>query len=567
MTSQTDAAADTEPAASTWSVAVRRVAAHPRLAGYLELLAVLPLVATVLEVAKASRLQFYDYWDMLLRITNADGTLHPAGFLELKNEHPLMLPSVLYWLDAKLADGDNRILGYAVVLIAGVTVFALRAALPRTLPPLVRAGIVITLSLLVFSPHGLHNYVRAMSGAAWLTANLLAILAMILAARGRWWPAWAVGLLACASYGTGFAVWPALLVLALLRREAWWRRLVPVGLGALVVISWLLLKPSAEAGSAPASDVGTLLFQFVAVLGHLWTATEVGIAAVAGVAILAGYAMVATTAAGRAPHLRFWWALACYALLASAMIATARVDWGVNLGLASRYTSLSVLASLPLLVLVVSVLRQRPAARPSRLAILAVTVGLAGYALGSPAAAAIRTQGEDDQLQAIALRMGYDLAFLESLPAARELTPRLRAMGHYPFSDRFSLGCGDIELGSRLDLDKIRPLTGPGVGDPNDPIGAVDEVEQKGNAAIVRGWAGGGAVPIQCALMVDGTGRVAGGGDYGRSRPDVAKAVRTVPASVGFAVIGPSAPDCLVVIVLQDGRMLSLPPVSPEKAP
>ena len=52
---------------------------------------------------------------------------------------------------------------------------ALRAALPKTLPPVVRAGLVVGASALVFSLQGLHMYVRSMSGSAWLTANLLVV--------------------------------------------------------------------------------------------------------------------------------------------------------------------------------------------------------------------------------------------------------------------------------------------------------------------------------------------------------------------------------------------------------
>lgn len=76
---------------------------------------------------------------------------------------------------------------------------ALRATLPKTLPPVLRASLAA--SELVFSLHGLHNYVRVMSGIAWLGANLIVVLALLLALRGRW----LTGALACMTYGTRHA--------------------------------------------------------------------------------------------------------------------------------------------------------------------------------------------------------------------------------------------------------------------------------------------------------------------------------------------------------------------------
>jgi hypothetical protein len=562
----TDAPTEAEPAESGRAGgALRRVVTRTPLARWVELLAVLPAVAMIVEIAQGPRMQFADYWYVLIRIVNPDGSLHPPGLFVPQNEHLMVLPSVLYWLDATLVGGDNRVLGYLVVLIAAATVLLLRAALPKSLHPLVRAGIVVAASLLVFSPHGLHNYVRAMSGAAWLTANLIAVLAVVLASRGRWWPAWAAGVLASLSYGTGFAVWPALLLLALLRREPWWRRLMPVGIGLVVVAGWLALKPEAQVGAAPASDAGTLLYQLLTVVGHVWTTNEVGVAVGVGVLILAGYALVATTAVGREPGLRVWWALGCFGFFSCAMIATARVDYGTNIGLTSRYTSLSVLVSLPLLVFAISGLRGRLAQRPPRLAILAVAAGVLGFALGTPEATGIRNWGQDDQLHAIAVREGYAEAFPENLANTPDLEPRLRALRHYPFNDQFSLGCGGPELDSRVDLADIHEITAADAPGRHDVLGWLDKVEPHGKAAIVRGWAVSNAAPVQCAMVVDGTGRVAGGGRYGQARPDVAKRVPNAPAESGFAVIGPAAPDCLVVIVLTDGRMFGLPLAKPDK--
>lgn len=537
----------------------RRWLDDSRIAYAVEALAVLPVVAMLIEVARSPRLQMLDYWHVLLRITNPDGSLHLAGFRFLQNEHPLMVPSVFYWLDAKLFAGDNRVLGYLTVVVAVATVLLLRAALPTSLPAIVRASIVVGSSALIFSLHGLHNFALGMSGVAWLTANLIVVAALLLGVRGRWWLAWIAGGIACMSYGTAFAVWPALTLLAFTRKEPWWKRLAPVGLFVVTIVVWQLLRPDVGPGSRPASDIGTFGYTFLTVIGHLWTSTEAGIAVFAGVVMLFGYGALLTVPAARERHLWFWWALALHAVLASAMIAAARIDFGVDFGLSSRYTSLSALASVPLLVILVSVLHRRAREAAPRLAVAAVAVGLAGFMLGSPAATSVRSALSEVPLQAVAMRAGVGDQYGARLPAAAVLNPRLEAMGHYPFSDDFTLGCGGPELGTVLDRDGMKRLPMADKKDKTKPAGWVDKVEARKDASLVRGWATGIDDPVRCVVYIDATGKITGGGQYHLPRPDVSRALTWLPGDTGFAVIAPTDPEGRVVVILNSGRKLWLP--------
>lgn len=548
----------TEPARPPWRPTTRL------LARLLEVLAVIPVITTLLEVLAGQRLQYTDYWYVLLRITNPDGSLHIAGMRVLQNEHPLMLPSFLYWLDARLADGDNRILGVLVVLIAALTVLLLRFALPKSLPPLLRAGIVVAASLLVFSPHGLHNFVRAMSGSAWLTANLLVIGALLLAYHRKWWLAWLLGLLACMSYGTAFAVWPAFALMATLGREAWWKRLVPLGVGVLVVLTWIGLKPAVDPGGTPTNDLASLLYTWFAVVGHLWTSESSGVAVLAGVAVVGIYCWLATTTVGRDRSLRFWWALALHAFVASAMIAAARIDFGSDFGLSSRYTSLSVLMAVPAIVLLAVYMHRVLGERAQKLAIGVLAIGLLGYTLGSPAAATIRSQNSEHQLEGIALRAGLGDSYGATLPPAKALVPRLKAMGHYPFSDTFTLGCGGPELGSTIDMNAMTPLPPADSRNPRQAAGSVDDIESKNDAVIIRGWATGVADPVRCALVVDPRGKVTGGGLTHLARPDVTTRLSGIKPDVGFSVIAPHEAAGRVVIILSSGSMRWLEPKAPD---
>ncbi|OLR95569.1 hypothetical protein BJP25_00300 [Actinokineospora bangkokensis] len=531
----------------------------------IELLALVPVAATLVDVLGGPHLQFLDYWQVLLNTSNPDGSLHPSGFFTLRNEHPLVLPALAYWLNVAVSHGDNRVLGCLVVAIGVLTVVVLRAALPRSLPPVARAALVVGASALVFSPHGLHNFIRSMSGTAWLTANLLVICALLLARRGWWVPAWGVGLLACLSYGTGFPVWVALAWLAWVRREAVWKRVVPLVVLVGVGVAWKLLDRGPVPGGSPTSDPVQVLFTFFAAVGHLWTTDSAGVAVVAGVLVLAAYAVLLTTSAARAEELRVWWALALHAVLACAMIGVARVDFGEAVGLSSRYTSQSVVMAVPLMVIAGWLLVRRSAANGPRVAVLAVAAGFLGFTLGMPVAAALREESREVPLQAVALRAGLGAAYPDRLPNPDELMDLLPKIGHYPFTEDFTLGCGGPELGDRVDIAGARPLPAADPARKADPSGFMEEAQQLPGATRIRGWATGGADPIHCAAVVDGSGVVVGGGIVNQARPDVTAALPWVTGGTGFVVIGPTAtPDTKVVFVRKSGAVLWAPAPTEE---
>ena len=99
------------------------------------------------------------------------------------------------------------------MLVAARSVLLLRSLLPRAWSPMARAWLTVAMSVIVFCPAGLWNFSRGMSGTAWLTANLFALVAIVLATRrrtvlrGRALPRGA-------SYGTGFGAFVAIAVVA-----------------------------------------------------------------------------------------------------------------------------------------------------------------------------------------------------------------------------------------------------------------------------------------------------------------------------------------------------------------
>jgi hypothetical protein len=518
-------------------------------------LSLLPIAAMTIEVMRAPKLQLADYWPVLIRISTPTGDFNPRGLWALQNEHFLLLPSLLYWLDANAFGGDNRVLGVFVIVIAALTVVALSFALPQHLPPLVRAGLTFAASALIFNLHGLHNFAIAMSGTAWLLANLFTVTALLSASGGRWWTAWTLALLASVSYGTGFPVWIALAFIAVRRKDPLRKLLIPLGLFALVLASWVSLRPTVQRGGVGTDDIGTLAYRFFSIVGQLWTAEDAGIAVIVGVAVIAAFACLLTVRETWQQPLIFWWALAGHALMCCAMISFARLDFGADQGLSSRYASLSALSCLPLLVIVATITFRWGA---NRVLIATIAVGLLGFVLGSPKANSVRSALRETDVQAVAMRVGIADPLGYRLPAADKLNPRLQAMAHYPFSDKFSMGCGGPELGSRLELAAAPQLPTPPAATAQD-LGWIDSRQIAGEAITVRGWVSGGGMVPRCALLVSAEGIVIGGGMVGQARLDVRKIFPWAGSHTGFVVVGRHEPGARLVFVFLDGRMLSTP--------
>jgi hypothetical protein len=554
-----DQHADT-PDKISWLDRFQRFATTAWLARLIEVLALVPAAAMALEVVRAPKLHFVDYWYALVRFVNLDGSLNFGGLFVSSNEHLIAVPSLLYYGDATIFGGNQRFLGFLDILIAIATVVVIRFAIPKSLPVVVRASIVFASSALIFSLHGLHNFTHAMSGAAWLTANLICAGALAFAAKGRWWPAWALALLGSITYGTSFAVWPSLALIAIMRREPMWRRVAPLVAGAVIVLGWMSLNHNA-AGSGTESDIGTAIFGLFAVFGHIWAAGNTGVAVLAGALVLGAYGALATVAASRTPELRFWWGLACHAFFGGAMIAVSRIDFGLDYSQHSRYTSISVLISLPLLVIGGTVVHSFVGRHWRKLAIGFAVAGVAGFVLGVPTADQVRAEDTDHEMKSVALRAGYLNAFGWALPpAGHQLVPRLEALGHYPFNDSFTLGCGGPELGDTIDLDGVKEMVPPQGGrTPASPAGTVDKIEPKPGSQLVWGWATGVNDPVRCTVLVDSAGKVVGGGVSDRVRSDIAQQYLGINADTGFGLVGPDDPDLRVVVILESGAKRWMP--------
>lgn len=176
-----------------------------------------PVVQNWAMVAQQPVMQMGDYWDVMERVMAPDGSLQASRVLEYQNEHLMVIPSLVYWLNYKVFDGYAWPLAIFVLAVIGATVVLLAWELSRHVrSDLVLAAGVVAISWMLFSPSGVANIGYPMSGTAWCVANLFSVAAVVSALRSRW----PLALLACIAatftYGTGLASWFAVASVAVL---------------------------------------------------------------------------------------------------------------------------------------------------------------------------------------------------------------------------------------------------------------------------------------------------------------------------------------------------------------
>ena len=527
----------------------------PTLALYV--LAVVPVLYVLHRVHKAPALPYTDYWQAFARIFTPSGGLHVGGIFSYQNEHPFVVPSLLYYIDAKFFDGTNQFTGYVSVVLALVTVLLARRMLPESMSAPMRAFMTMVISVVLFSPSGLWNFVRGMSGSAWLSANVFALAAILLAWRGRSVSATLVAALAILSYGTGFGAPIAIGLIALVRRDRWWRWALPAALllGAAIVYAATATGGTTGANSRDPALIGST---FLSNLGMLWDPSAGPTAIIAGAAglLLIGWSFWTVRADVRYADLLPWWGVAIYSICAAGLISVARGSVFGGDGVQGRYASLSGLFWIAVTVIAVRVVMAR---QESSLRIGAMLSMIAVFVAVSPTLAGQAISLEPTQrLTAAALRFNATGPVRNNVIPIDQVVPRLKALGDYPFTSSYSVGCGR-KPGDTVTATSIRPLPASYADGTN---GAVEAFGTPSDGALrFTGWIrrGGSGGEPSCVLVLDRDGKIVGGGVTRIPRADLTKF--SVPSSpVGYDAVAPAAlSDVRVVLGFADG-FWQLPP-------
>ncbi len=514
----------------------------------------------LMVVRDSGLLQYNDYWPIMGDLLRSDGSPRFGEFFEFRNEHPIVVAKVLYWLNAQLFAGSNETLGFVVVAIVLAQVVVLAVLALRTLPAAatVRVAFTIAASALLFAPQGAWNFYKAMSGSAWLSANLFALLALWLQHRRCRWLAVAMAVLASMSYGTGLLVWPALAVAGAVHDRRTRPRPEYVA-GFLVTGVWHMWARNGE-NTAFIESVARGRFEGSAYspgyLGRVRVAAElvgsigVGPSELIGwFVIMSGLGLVVWAARSR-PELAPWVGFVVFGLGGVVLMAFGRGLVLELFGTQSRYASLSALIAIGWLALAISWAREKSEAwqrRPSSFdaatsALLCVTLGAWSY-FGGAQPMIDRKEGLATQAQLRSLFL-LDLADGAKVSLLAELIPpitdRLQTMGHFPFDGR-GLACG--QGGDVAPVVNGLPLVVNSIGTPTE-ISAAPGASQY-TVEVPRGGS-----PVDCLIVVDASRRIVGlGSRVSGSDPSASTA--------GFTVVVRTAADSPQLLAT-DGDVIRL---------
>ncbi len=469
------------------------------------------------RVLGGSRFQYADYWRIFDSTISVEDGFAERNILLLQNEHPVAFARFLYYLNYRLFDGSNVALGVIVigVVIAQVIVLQRHNPLTGNLP---RATLLFGTIALLLAPAGIHNFQYAMSGSAWLTANLFAILALHFAIRAKLVPAVIAGVIASASYGTGLMVWPALALLA--SSTIGINRKSVLAIGSGWVASWVTYgamfdRPAGHGGFS--LDLSGLAFRTASTIGSAFS-TSASTAILFGIAIVFVLLLSSTDAAPltKAPMSL---GLAVYGVLGAGLISFSRAEFGNEVGVASRYVSISAITAIGVLGLV-------SVSRPKVTAPVIAAAGLLVSIAGQPGLAHFDNQALLIREAAIATRIGTGDGYFPIFQAS--VRPKIEELGHYPFNDDFEFDCG---------LLRTAPPTTPAEG-----IAPADNrvtLEPSPDPALVR--INGSFNPDEpiptCLVVIAGT-QIVGAGVIGGSpagvpdRLGITRFVALAPAGV-----------------------------------
>lgn len=513
-----------------------------RAAAFLYAIAAVPVLSALYEAVRAPRAHvLLDYWHVLAKVTDDDGSLLPQQLFTYHLDQPFVVPSLLFWADTAWFGGDNRVLTVLTVLLLTATVLLLHSMLPAAIAPPVKAALTAGFAWLLASPHLTELWAQGTNGISWVPAVFFCVLAIASAHRRRTALAVAAALAGCLSFGAALPIWFVLALVAWLRGEPRLKIAVPAATGVVLTALWFLTRPAGPQSLAtPALDPDGRLSVFAAATGSLWSADVEALAIIAGgvtVGLLILCCLPLRTTPMDRPPAAGWAGLAAYALALAAMLAlgrtTAEVPGG-NVGLISRYALVGALATCALLVLIVL---RRPGIPRPRLLTAILGIALVTHAIGAAKADRVRGSYAPLAVSAVALRVDAPAA-LAALHIQRAAIPAARALGGYPFNDHFTLGCGGPELGARIDLTAVTQLPAS--------EGVVD-TPLTGDA-VLRGWAAPGTAKPGCVLVVDAAGVVVGGGVIGLAHPGA-------PGGSGWQAVAAPGVDRPSVLVLAGTRL------------
>ena len=494
-------------------------------------------------ILQGTPMQFNDYYVMTGQLFTPDGAFTPLGLLVHQNEHLVTLPKLVYIVNIWAFGGSNITLSLFVWLVSVVTAVAVFIGFREVFRVSKSTQVVLAwaLAVLIFPLQALHNYLFGMSGTAWIMANLFAVCAILAASRRRPLMAGLFGACGTFTYGTGLAIWPALVLILILQRrfnaqDAWM-----LAIGAVSVAIERSTAFTLYYHPATTTDPLSIIRSVTITAGSLFSqSTDVALILGAVILALAGYLVHRSTSCWQAKQpVDALAGILAFGVLVFVMFALSRTGFGDDTLLSSRYMAVVALFVLSLVLLSLETFGESPAWRWTAFTLLAVTLTVA-----VPTITAFQSLVRQQDIGAIAARSGVGEGIVAGYTSTS--TPTLEALNHYPFNESGDkLACG--LLGEKISEQQIAVM---------GPVqGWVDSIEPSSNrdAVTLTGWAYS-PEPINCILVLDSVKRVVGAAVGGGEREDIRELLRIPEVDVGWSGIArATASEDLQVVVRVEG--------------
>ena len=418
--------------------------------------ALLALLRMAWMVLTGSSLQYADYWRTVEYLYEPGGSLNLEGLFHFSNHHFIASAQLLYWLNIKFFAGSNiapGLIDIAIVLV----MLALLALIIRRSSFNREFGVVLfgLAGVLFFSLSGAWNFTRAMSGAAWLSANLFVVATIYFRSRDKHVYTTLAAIGATMSYGTGLFAWPVAVVVGAIHRPmSQWLKEWPYAIG--FIVSFLVVRSlSNNEGDTSTSDP-----ILIAQLAANFLGSSLGLPGL--LAALAGWTALLLTPLVAALLILWlrpvrdaaWVAIGLYGWAAVITITQGRGIFMAAFDYPSRYYSLAAMTWLGLtamlLVLFRSIPRQRGNGRFEAALTYALLIALmaASASAGKNVIAVRNSHVFEQELKEIALHLDVvdgEIGYLEDFTNNKKPFSTTRAMelsGHYPFVDNWNRDCG-----------------------------------------------------------------------------------------------------------------------------
>jgi hypothetical protein len=496
-------------------------------------------------ILSGSHMQFADYFNMLGSMYSNEGVFNPPGMFRHANEHLVLIPKLIFLFNIYFFDGSNIALGVIVWLISAIAAILVWRQLKFIFQSSIVNRILVAwlLASFFFPLSAAHNYLHAMSGTSWLLANLFSVCAVIFIANRRYIGAAIFGAFATFSYGTGLAIWPALLFLVVLDKHFSWKNMVVpiIGLASIVVER---VTSHSVAGYHPSIQIDPLaIIRSIQIAGGSILTNSIDLAMIFGAIFLIFTAIfllhVLSTNNINAAE-KMITGMVIYALTALVLMAVARSGFGDGVFLSSRYMGVVALFVFSVSLLSYFIINNSILWQGGVTLIIILNLSAAVPVVSKVQNNVLKHQ----TLGAIATRLGVANGLI--FGHTSRTNSILQALNHYPFNaagDRVFCGLLGEKVKSSLSaLDHGIH----GWFDSSKPL-------DKTSGFQVDGWAFHAERKFDCILIVDSANVVVGAAELGWAREDARRSVKGKNKNIGwkgYALATPGS-DLSVLVRLQ----------------